>query len=353
MNSKRGTMSSTRTTATQPARTKFAKAVALILGLSIILVGMLLLFIMPSLKSGPHHLEVGVVADQTTIQKIDTMLKADDPEAFDLVEFSSSEELNTAIKERKVAGGFVFSSPDDIRLAVASAGSTAVSGTLTEVGTSIAQSMGEQPTVEDIVPLPAADPTGVGIGGLAFPLVFGGIVPAVAFRSLLSGHRVWVLGGIILFSLVGGFIVSLVLQELFGSTEGALLPVTGAMALGIAALALPLSGLAEVFGNKGFTLAAMTMMFVGNPFAGIATSSVWLPSAVATLGQLLPPGATGTLVRAVAYFDGHGGAQAFWTLTAWVIFGLILWGAAPILDTKRERRITIEKRTVTAAPAAA
>lgn len=337
-------MPSTPTQNAIPARTKFTKAVALILGLSIILVGMLLLFIMPSLKSGPHHLEVGIVGSQTTIDQVDQALASEDPEAFDLVPFANGEELNTAIKERRITGGFDLSTPSTPRIAVASAGSTAVSGTLTQVGTGIAKSMGTEPIIEDIVPLPAADPTGTGIGGLAFPLVFGGIVPAVAFRSLLSGHRTWILGGIVLFALVGGFIVSLVLQELFGSTEGVLWPVTGAMALGIAALALPLSGLAEVFGNKGFTLAAMTMMFVGNPFAGIATSSVWLPGAVATLGQLLPPGATGTLVRAVAYFDGHGGSHALWTLIAWVVFGLVLWGAAPILETKRERCITIEKR---------
>lgn len=254
---------------------------------------MLLLFIMPSLKSGPHHLEVGIVGSEQTITDIDKALKAQDPEAFDLREYPSAESLNNAIETREITAGFDLSQPDTLRIAVASAGSTAVSGTLTQTGQAIGKQMSLEPKVDDIVALPEADPTGTGIGGLAFPLVFGGIVPAVAFRSLLTGHRSWILGGIVLFSLVGGFIVALVLQELFGSIEGVLWPVTGAMALGIAALALPLSGLAECFGNKGFTVAAMTMMFVGNPFAGIATSAVWLPTAVATLGQLLPPRSDG------------------------------------------------------------
>lgn len=93
------------------------------------------------------------------------------------------------------------------------------------------------------------------------------------------------------------------LQDLFGSTSGVLWPVTAAMALRIASLANFLWGLADVFGNKGFTLAAMVMLFVGNPFAGIATSSAWLPGVV---GQLLPLGSTGALVRAMAYFNGLG-----------------------------------------------
>ena len=329
-----------------PTRKKFIRSIALTLGLSVILVGMLLLFIMPSLKSGPHDLEVGIVGSEQTITDIDEALKAQDPEAFDLREYPSAESLNTAIETREITGGFDLSQPDTLRIAVASAGSTAVSGTLTQTGQAIGKQMSLEPQVDDIVALPEADPSGTGIGGLAFPLVFGGIVPAVAFRSLLAGHRSWILGGIVLFSLVGGFIVALVLQELFGSIEGVLWPVTGAMALGIAALALPLSGLAECFGNKGFTVAAMTMMFVGNPFAGIATSAVWLPTAVATLGQLLPPGATGTLVRAVAYFDGHGGTHGLWTLIAWVAFGLILWGLAPLLSLRSEKR-TAESTGVT------
>lgn len=321
-----------------PTRKKFIRALALTLGLSAILVGMLMLFIMPSLKSGPHHLEVGVVGDEQITRSIDQALNAEDPEAFDVRTFSSADQLNEAIKTRDIAGGYDFSEPKQMRIAVTSAGSTAVSGTLTQAGQAIGKEMQLEPKLDDVIALPKADPTGTGIGGLAFPLVFGGIVPAVAFRSLLAGHRSWILGGIVIFSLVGGFIVSLVLQEVFGSTEGVLWPVTGAMALGIAALALPLSGLAEAFGNKGFTLAAMTMMFVGNPFAGIATSSVWLPGPVATLGQLLPPGATGTLVRAVAYFDGHGGSHGLWTLIIWAAFGLILWAVAPVLSSRSQKK---------------
>ena len=251
-----------------PTRKKFIRSIALTLGLSVILVGMLLLFIMPSLKSGPHHLEVGIVGSEQTITGIDKALKAQDPEAFDLREYPSAESLNNAIETREITGGFDLSQPNSLRIAVASAGSTAVSGTLTQTGQAIGKQMSLEPKVDDIVALPEADPTGTGI----------------------------------------------------------------------AALALPLSGLAECFGNKGFTVAAMTMMFVGNPFAGIATSAVWLPTTVATLGQLLPPGATGTLVRAVAYFDGHGGTHGLWTLIAWVAFGLILWGLAPLLSLRSEKR---------------
>ncbi|QCB27347.1 ABC transporter permease [Corynebacterium endometrii] len=320
-----------------PKKKKLVRLLALNIGLGAILVGMLLLFIMPSLKSGPHELPVGVVG-QDAVARTEAVLNASDPEGYVVTGYDSAAALDEAIHTREVMGGFDYSRAGELRVAVASAGSTAVSGTLTQMGQEVAAQAQLEPVVDDVVALPAADKTGTGIGGLAFPLVFGGIVPVVAFRALLAGHRSWILGGIVIFSLVGGFIVSLVLQELFGSTEGVLWPVAGAMALGIAALAVPLSGLYEAFGSKGFTIAAASMMFVGNPFAGIATSSVWLPGAVAAVGQLLPPGAAGSLVRAVAYFDGNGGGQGFWTLSAWVALGIVLWGIAPLLQTRSDKR---------------
>ncbi|WMM73793.1 hypothetical protein RCF27_05640 [Rhodococcus pyridinivorans] len=124
---------------------------------------------------------------------------------------------------------------------------------------------------------------------------------------------------------VGGIVVASILTFAFGSIESTFWPVAGSMALGIAALALPLAGLQKAFGAKGFTIGAMAMMFLGNPLAGIATTSAWLPSGLGTFGQILPPGAAGTLVRSAAYFDGAGGLVALSTLVTWIVVGLLLY----------------------------
>ena len=282
---------------------------ALTLGLSVILLALLMLFISPSLHSGPRDLGLGVVGPQEQAASVAETLDDQSPGAFTVQSFESAEDLEQGIRNREIVGGLDFTEPD-MTVYVASAGSTAVSGTVSNVGATMAAGRGQAAEIVDVVPLPPGDPTGVGIGDLAFPLVFGGIVPAVAFRSMLSGKRWWIFAGLTGFSVAGGFVVAAVLKYLFGSIEGPLVPVAASVALGIAALALPLAGLNECFGTKGFTIAAMSMMFVGNPFAGIATSAQWLPAGVALIGQLLPPGAAGTLVRAVAYFDGTGGAGA-------------------------------------------
>jgi hypothetical protein len=146
----------------------------------------------------------------------------------------------------------------------------------------------------------------------------------VVFLKIFPRNRAWKLAGIAVFAAVGGIAVAAMLRFAFGSIETAFWPVAGSLALGIAALAIPLAGLQEVFGAKGFTIGAMCMMFLGNPFAGIATTAAWLPSGLGAFGQMLPPGAAGTLVRSAAYFNGAGGLTAALTLTAWVAVGLVL-----------------------------
>ena len=309
-------------------------ALALTAGLSVILALLLAIFIMPSLKSGPHDLPVGLVAPSAVADELPAAVDEASPGAFAFASFATADALAAAVEHREVVGGFVVGD-GTLDVYVAGAGSPVISSTVSATGEAIGAQLQLDTTVTDVVPLPAADPSGIGIGGLAFPLVFGGIVPAVAFRAVFPRRLGWAVGGIVGFSLVGGAVTAAVLAFLFGSIATAQFwPVAGAMALGIAALALPLAGLKELLGAKGFTIGAMVMMFLGNPLAGISTSAAWLPAWLGTIGQALPPGSAGTLVRAVAYFGGAGGAGAATILVVWVLAGILLLAAS----TLRRRR---------------
>ncbi|MCR2793431.1 hypothetical protein NQ156_10200 [Microbacterium sp. zg.Y625] len=312
--------------APRPRRTPpaLAKLVGLTVALGAILVVLLMLFIMPSLKSGAHDLPIGIVAASEAVDGVEAALQQAAPDAYDARAFASEEDLRAAIADREVVGGLVVEG-SGVHALVASAGSAVISGGLSASAQAVAAASGGTAQVTDVVALPGADPTGIGIGGLAFPLVFGGIVPAVAFRKVFARRLGWAVAGIATFSVVGGLIVAAVLAFAFGSIAAASFwPVAAAMSLGIAALALALAGLQEAFGGKGFTIGAMVMMFIGNPLAGIATTSAWLPAGWGLVGQLLPPGATGTLVRSAAYFGGAGGLTAAVTLAAWVVGGILL-----------------------------
>ena len=323
----------------------FAKLVGLTAALAAILVVLLGLFILPSLKSGPHGLPLGVVGDAASVSQVEDVLAQAKTDAYDLQHFDSREALASAVEEREVNGGFVVGA-DGLETIVASAGSTTISGTITATGAQMAKALGStEVVVSDVVPLPADDPSGIGIGGLAFPLVFGGIVPVVAFRAIFPKSNAWRMTGLVTFAAVGGLVVAAVLRFWFGSIDDAFWAVAGSMALGIAGLALPLAGLQQLFGGKGFTIGAMTMMFLGNPLAGISTTGAWLPTGIGTFGQLLPPGATGSLVRSAAYFGGTGGTIAGLTLTVWVLVGIILHVAASLRSPQTEQPQTEQAST--------
>ena len=68
-----------------------------------------------------------------------------------------------------------------------------------------------------------------------------------------------------------------------------------------------------------------------------------LPEPAGTIGQWLPPGASATLTRSVAYFDGAAATGPALTLAWWAALGLgaVLLGSA-LKDRKRnaEPRVT-------------
>jgi hypothetical protein len=66
------------------------------------------------------------------------------------------------------------------------------------------------------------------------------------------------------------------------------------------------------------------MMLLGNPLSGLTSAPEMLPSGWGSLGQLLPPGAAGTALRSVSFFDGAGAGRPFLVLSAWIAFGLLL-----------------------------
>ena len=288
--------------------------------LTAIIVALLMLFVLPSLRGGAHGIPVGTVGDAGAVT---TALTQVAPEAFAATTFADEAALREAILDRSVSGGLVVAD-DSVRILTATAGSAAIAGSFSGSATAAAATLGLAVTVDDLVPYTAADPQGIGIGGLAFPLVFGGIVPAVVAFRAFPGRVGLQLASTGAFAVIGGLVVTGVLRFWFGSFDGSFLLPAAALALGIAALSVPLVGLQALFGTKGFTLLAASMMFVGNPFAGIGTSAAWLPAGVGTIGQLLPPGATGTLVRSAAYFDGAGATTALVTLVGWVVVGLAL-----------------------------
>ena len=76
-------------------------------------------------------------------------------------------------------------------------------------------------------------------------------------------------------------------------------------------------------------------MLGGLGVAGVAYG--WLslvPGPWGAIGQPLPPGAAGTLMRSVVFFDGAGAPHA--VLLGWAAAGFVLLGVAALRANKRE-----------------
>nr|WP_218679773.1 ABC transporter permease [Rhodococcus qingshengii] len=303
------------------------KLVAVVLGLSAVIGLMLLAFVLPSVNSGPHELKLGITGPAAATEQISTSLEASKQGAFDTREFADADALRDAIRNRDVVGGIAVDA-NGPHVLIATAGGTPIAQTLTGVANGLSEDSGAKVPVEDVVPLTADDPTGAGLTALALPLVFGGIMPAVVLVQLFPRSIVKRVLGAAGVAVVAGFALTAILQFGTNSLDVNYLLTALALAVGISAISLPILGLESLLGMKGFALGAVTMMFIGNPLSGMATTAAWLPAGWGALGQLLPPGAAGASVRSMAFFDGHGATTPLLVLVCWIAVGIALCVAA-------------------------
>ncbi|MEV5413132.1 hypothetical protein AB0K60_30380 [Thermopolyspora sp. NPDC052614] len=312
-----------------------------IVGATVLVIVMLCAFALPAVNGGPHGVPLGVAGPPQATAAIQTRLPAD---AWDVRVYPDPQSLQNAIKQREVLGGLAVGA-DGVTVYTAGAGGQQVTAAITALGTGMATQQQLKATVKDLVPFPVDDPRGAGFTAAALPMIIGGVMPAILLLRLFPGHANLRrrLAGVIAFALIAGASVAAVLQYGFGSLNGNYWLTALGLSLGMAALAIPFLALESLFGMPGLGLGAAVMILLGNPLSGMA-GPYWLPSGWATLGQLLPPGASGSLVRANAFFDGTGAGTPALILGAWVLVGLL---AILIAD----RRAARGSRTAAAAAA--
>jgi hypothetical protein len=76
--------------------------------------------------------------------------------------------------------------------------------------------------------------------------------------------------------------------------------------------------------DPGATACTAGRSIARQPAFGLASAPEMLPSGWGAPGQLLPPGAAGTALRSVAFFDGAGAGRPLLVLSCWFVGGLLL-----------------------------
>lgn len=326
-------MSTEETAVEERRRPPVAVVVSL---LTAILTVLLIAFAWPAARSEPRDLPIAVAGPPQAVAQVQGGLEQAMPGGFEITAVADRASAVQAIEDRDVYGAIVLD-PQSPEVLTASAGGPAVAQILVQLSSRpAAENPGVQTKITDVVPLPADDPRGAGLAAGALPLVLGGILAAALLTQLVKGGSQRMVGAIA-FAITGALALAAVLQYWLGSLEGSYLANAGVIAMSIGAISLTLLGLEWLLGTAGLGIGAATMMLLGNPLSGLTSAPEMLPSGWGTLGQFLPPGAAGTALRSVSFFDGAGSGRPFLVLGCWLVLGLALCGLGSMRS--RSRRV--------------
>lgn len=300
-------------------------------------------FAWPSARIAPRDLPVGIAGPATATAPLEQRLAERDG-AFEVHRYDSAADARTAIKDRVVYGAVIVT-PQGPELLTASAASPVVAGLLREAVTAQTPP-GTEPRVTDVVPTPAGDPRGSVLTASLFPLILAGAASGIVTTVLglrRSRAALALVGAAALAGLAGASLA----DSWLGAFAGNWWAEAGILGLTVLAIGSTLAGLAALIGRAGLGLGAVLMILLGNPFSGVASAPELLPSPVGTLGQLLPPGAGGSALRSVAFFDGGGVGAPLLVLGAWAAAGLTM----TLLGGRRTRAADTRALTPTPEPA--
>lgn len=299
------------------------RAAAIVVALTTLIAIVAIAFALPASRSAPHDVPIGVAGPPALTTQITDQVGRAVPGAFAVTVYSEAAGLREAILNRDAYGGIVVDQQGPTLL-IATGASPAVATMLGQLGSGMAQATGMPLRTEDLAPPTADDPRGAGLAATALPITLAAILPAIALVLALR-REVWTrLAAAVVFAPVAGISVAAILTYVLGSVDTNLWGVAASLTLGIAAALLPILGLGSMFGRIGLAVGAVLALLVGNPLSGITGAPELLPAGWGALGQLLPQGATATLLRSTAYFSGAGAASAVVVLACWAVVGAVL-----------------------------
>ncbi|MGW2225842.1 ABC transporter permease [Streptomyces formicae] len=288
-------------------------------------------FAWPAARTAPRDLPLGVAGPAAAADPVTQQLQRQQG-AFEVHRYADEAAARDAIEDRAVYGA-VVATPQGPKLLTASAASPVVAQLLQQAVRSQAPEGKAVPTV-DVVPAPEADPRGAALGASVLPLAIAGVAAGslVTLRRLRGIRAAATLVTIAVFV---GAIAAALTHSWLGVLTGNWWVEAGALGLSTLAVSATVAGLAALLGPAGIGVGALTMVLLGNPFSGVTSAPHLLPEPVGTIGQLLPPGAGGSLLRSVSFFDGARAFGPALTLTVWAVLGLTAVVLGAVLRGRR------------------
>ena len=154
---------------------------------------------------------------------------------------------------------------------------------------------------------------------MILPLVLAGIIGGVIVALL---RRPGLGGGVLAaIAAASGLVTIMIVQSWLGVIEGPWLLNAGMVALAVLAIASVIAGLKALIGLPGIALGALLIVFIGNPWSGVASAPELLPKA-SLHRPAAAAGRGGNLLRNTAFFNGAGGGGRLAVPLMWTALGL-------------------------------
>jgi hypothetical protein len=290
-------------------------AAALVRPVAGILIGsaFLLIFLFALHKPAPDGVPVGVVGPVSVSETIPA------GSGLDLRTLGSTAQARQEIKHNTIYAAYVVQGGHYQLLASSAHGSTAYHA-LEGIFTSIAAAHGAQLQVTDVVPSAPADPNGVSI----FYLIFGVTLGAFLFGQTTTGRHLPVrqkLLQVLAFSVLLGVIAALIARVWIQVLPGSLAAEGGVLVLLAASISVFTLAATSLLGQNGVPVVIIVGLLLGMAISGAQVPADFLPSGLAFFSSALPPGATVTALRDIAYYDADQVTGPLLVLVAWLVIG--------------------------------
>ncbi|MFD0686574.1 hypothetical protein [Actinomadura fibrosa] len=301
------------------------RALGIAVGAALLQLLMITAFAWPSARIAPR--DVPIVVTGPGAAAVADRLEREQPGAFSVRTRRDEAAARAALADRDAYGAIV-TTPSGPKVLTASAASPMVAQQLGLMAQKLAAAQGGASAapaapVQDVVAADADDPRGAGFGALVLPLVMSGIAAAALLTLAVPSIAARTVGAVV-FAVLGGLGSAGIAQGWLSLLPGSYLAVAGVMALAILAVSGTVVGLSAALGRAGIGVGALLLLLLGNPLSAATSAPELLPQPWGDLGQLLPPGAAVSLLRATAFFDGAGSAGPLAVLAAWVAAGAAL-----------------------------
>jgi hypothetical protein len=278
------------------------------------------LFAAPAANLAPRDLPIVVTGPAPAAAGVVAALQRADPGAFQVTTMPDVAAADRALRNRE-AYAAVVAGPAGVSLRTAPGASPAVAAMLSQAAGQLGA--GRPVPVTEVVPADPDDPRGAGFAAGFLPLALTGMLAGIALAVLVRTRGARLLG-LIGFGVLAGLAAAAVLQLWLGILPGSYLRNAAAIALFATATSATVAGLGALLGAAGVGLAALTVFLIANPLSAVGSAPELLPQPWGTVGQYLPVGAGGSLLRSTAFFDGAGATVPLGVLTAYAVAGLAL-----------------------------